>query len=120
MSRVCLHIILREDKIHIIRGVLNIPDLHIYLGLMVGIWASLGLDFVYLSISYFVFSLFVSNICHFLAFSNQSQGLKKRFNMPLHIIPFPDEGCLVLIYVLIFAEFNIVDDSFSVVLYYAS
>ena len=54
----CLHISLKEDKIHIITGVLNTPDLQIYLGLMVGIWASLGLDFVYLSIKLLCFQPF--------------------------------------------------------------
>ena len=36
------------------RGVLNTPDPQIYLGLMVGIWASLGLN----SASFYIFALF--------------------------------------------------------------
>ena len=62
-------------------GVLNTPDPQINLGLMVGIWASLGLDFaIYLTFC-FILSLSMG-IRLFLTFCSSSLGLTKLFNTP--------------------------------------
>ena len=46
------------------RGVLNTPDPQIYLGLIIGIWASLELDFTIFSIFDPILGLFVGCLCH--------------------------------------------------------
>ena len=55
------------------RGVLNTPDPD-YLGLMIGIWDSLGLDFATFLIFYFVSSLIMGKYC---LFSQPMSGVEK-------------------------------------------
>ena len=64
------------------QGVLNtlVPQIHV--GLMAGIWASLGLDFGTFTIFYFLLSLFIGNLCFFVTLCNPFLGLTKWFNMP--------------------------------------
>ena len=62
------------------RGTLNILD---YLGLVVPIWASMGLDFATISTFYYSLSIFMGKLCSFVAFYYQSLGLTKLFNMLL-------------------------------------
>ena len=56
------------------------PD---YLGLMIGIWASLGLDFTTISILYPIFSLIKRKYCSLSIFHNQSLGLTKMIQYTL-------------------------------------
>ena len=51
-----------------------------YLGLMVGIWACLGLDFVSLSTIFSILSHFMGKLCPIVTFLNRSLGLIKWFN----------------------------------------
>ena len=73
-----------KDTTHMVhsRGVLNTPDPQIYLGLMIGIWASLGCDFASFSIFYPTLGLFMGKFCHFATDIHPSLGLHW-FNMPL-------------------------------------
>ena len=53
---------------------------NIYLELMFGVWASLGLDFATSSIFYFILIHFTGKLSLFVTFHNQSLGLTKLFN----------------------------------------
>ena len=64
-------------------GVLNTPDPQMYLVLMIGIWACLGLDFASYSIFYPILGFFMGKFCHFGTFVNPNLGLTKLFNTPL-------------------------------------
>ena len=59
------------------RGGLNTPDPQIYLGLVVGIWASLELDFSIFSIFYPILGLFIGKFLKFVTFFRSSLGLTK-------------------------------------------
>ena len=65
------------------RDVLNTPDPQIYLGLVVGIWACLGLDLATFSVFYSILSLLMGKICLFWTFDDPNLGLTKWFNSPL-------------------------------------
>ena len=46
-------------------GILNTPDPQIYLGLIVGIWACLGLNIATLEYFYFISSVVMGKLCLF-------------------------------------------------------
>ena len=56
------------------QGRIEHPRPQIYLGLVVGIWACLGLDFATFSIFYSILSLFMGKICLFWTFYNRNLG----------------------------------------------
>ena len=66
-----------------IRGILNIPDLQ---GLMVGIWASFGLDFATFFSILLHLKPFGGYICLFPAFCSSCVGLTIWFDTPLIVI----------------------------------
>ena len=59
------------------RGRIEHPRILDCLGVMIGIWASLVLNFATSSILCFISSLFIGKLCHFVTFCNLNKGVDK-------------------------------------------
>ena len=66
-----------KEEMKCMRGVLNTPEPQIYLGLMVRIWAGLGLHSSTVSVFYFILSLYMGKICLFYDLLQSKSGVEK-------------------------------------------